>query len=302
MVKSQRLSAAWPGLSCCSMTLIRALSILLFILISSVTARADQEELPRILLIGDSISIGYTPFVSKMYEGRAEVSRNLGNAQHTGTGLEKLDEWLGDGNWDLIHFNWGLHDLCYRHPDSPNQGRRDKERGFLTTTLEHYETNLDTLVQRLKQTGARLVWANTSYVPEGELGRKKGDELRYNAVAEKVMKRYGVPTNDIRSLTASFPANRFRAPGDVHYTKEGSQAIGLQVADAIDRAMPELAFKVGMIGLDTSHVTAFTSRFNDPDHASHVPGARVVGAYRGGSPDIPSSVDRIDGFTQYLGE
>ena len=154
MVKSQRLSPAWPGLSCCSMTLIRALSILLFILISSVTARGDQEELPRILLIGDSISIGYTPFISEIYEGRAEVARNKGNAQHTGTGLEKLDEWLGDGNWDLIHFNWGLHDLCYRHPDSQNQGRRDKERGFLTTTLEQYETNLDSLVRRLKQTGA----------------------------------------------------------------------------------------------------------------------------------------------------
>ena len=132
------------------MTLIRALSILLFVMISSLTARGDQEVLPRILLIGDSISIGYTPFVSEIYEGRAEVARNKGNAQHTGTGLEKLDEWLGDGNWDLIHFNWGLHDLCYRHPDSPNQGRRDKERGFLTTTLEQYETNLDSLVRRLK--------------------------------------------------------------------------------------------------------------------------------------------------------
>ena len=300
MVKSQRLSAASPGLSCCSMTLIRALSTLLFVLVSSVTVRGDEETLPRILIIGDSISIGYTPFVSEIYDGRAEVSRNPGNAQHTGTGLEKLDEWLGDGDWDLIHFNWGLHDLCYRHPDSPNLGRRDKERGFLTTSLEQYETNLDTLVRRLMQTGARLVWGNTSFVPDGELGRKKGDDLRYNAVAEKVMKRYGVPTNDIRSLTASFPANRFRAPGDVHYTKEGSQAIALQVADAIDRAMPELSFKVGMIGLDTSHVTAFTGRFNNPDHESHVPGARVVAAYKGGSPDIPSSADRIDGFTETL--
>jgi len=278
----------------------RFLSLLPVLCIFKTAGWSETGSLPRILIIGDSISIGYTPFVSKIYEGRAEVVRNPGNAQHTGTGLEKLDDWLGEGDWDLIHFNWGLHDLCYRHPHSPNQGRRDKELGFLTTSLEQYETNLDTLVRRLKRTGARLVWGNISFVPEGELGRKIGDELRYNAVAEKVMKRYGVPTNDIRSLTASFPADYFRAPGDVHYTKEGSQAIGLQVADAIDLAMPELAFKVGIIGLDTSHVVAFTSRFNNPDHESHVPGARVVAAFKGGSPDIASSADRIDGFTDTL--
>jgi len=97
------------------------------------------ETLPRILLIGDSISIGYTPYVVEMFQGRAEVIHNQGNAGPTGNGLAKIDEWLGDGDWDVIHFNWGLHDLCYRHPESKNQGRRDKVRGTLTTTLEVYE-------------------------------------------------------------------------------------------------------------------------------------------------------------------
>ncbi|MBT6768790.1 MAG: Gfo/Idh/MocA family oxidoreductase [Opitutales bacterium] len=57
-----------------------------------------------------------------------------------------------------------------------------------------------------------------------------------------------------------------------------------------------------MIGLDTSHVTAFTGRFNDPENENHVPGARVVAAFKGGSPDIPSSADRIDGVTRTLQE
>jgi len=60
--------------------------------------------------------------------------------------------------------------------------------------------------------------------------------------------------------------------------------------------------KVGMIGLDTSHVIAFTKVLNDPDHPDHVPGAKVVAAYKGGSPDLPSSRDRIDGFTKTLVE
>lgn len=58
--------------------------------------------------------------------------------------------------------------------------------------------------------------------------------------------------------------------------------------------------RVGLIGLDTSHVIAFTRILNDPSHRDHVPGARVVAAYKGGSPDIESSASRIEGFTSQL--
>ncbi len=259
-----------------------------------------SDRSPRILVIGDSISIGYTPFVEEMFQNRAEVFHNPGNAQHTATGLEKIDLWLGEGQWDVIHFNWGLWDLCYRHPNSTQQGNRDKVNGTLTTSLKDYKANLETLVGRLQQTGAKLVWGNTSFVPSGEAGRIEGDELNYNKVAEEIMLRNGIAINDIRSLTAQFSPDQFRAPGDVHYTAEGYQVIATQVVDSIESVLPELIFRVGIIGLDTSHVTAFTSRFNDTAHKHHVPGARVVAAFKGGSPDIPSSADRIEGFTQTL--
>jgi len=58
--------------------------------------------------------------------------------------------------------------------------------------------------------------------------------------------------------------------------------------------------KLGIIGLDTSHVTAFTRLINDPSHPDHLAGGKVVAAFKGGSPDIPSSADRIDGFTRQL--
>jgi hypothetical protein len=58
--------------------------------------------------------------------------------------------------------------------------------------------------------------------------------------------------------------------------------------------------RLGMIGLDTSHVIAFTSILNNPDHKEHVPGARVVAAFKGGSPDLPSSWDRVEQFTEQL--
>jgi predicted dehydrogenase len=60
--------------------------------------------------------------------------------------------------------------------------------------------------------------------------------------------------------------------------------------------------RVGMIGLDTSHVIAFTRLMNDPGHRDHVPGMRVVSAFKGGSPDVESSRTRVDGFTRQLEE
>ena len=60
--------------------------------------------------------------------------------------------------------------------------------------------------------------------------------------------------------------------------------------------------KLGLVGTDTSHVIGFATAFNDPSSPQHVAGARIVAAYRGGSPDLPSSRDRIDNFTKQLQE
>ncbi len=60
--------------------------------------------------------------------------------------------------------------------------------------------------------------------------------------------------------------------------------------------------KIGIVGTDTSHATAFTKLLNDPQAAGHVPGARVVAAYKGGSPDVESSASRVDKFAQELQE
>ncbi|NDD62832.1 MAG: hypothetical protein EBZ36_02455 [Acidobacteria bacterium] len=76
-----------------------------------------------------------------------------------------------------------------------------------------------------------------------------------------------------------------------------SLLVALSAPAAIAQEAP---LRVGIIGLDTSHVTAFTALLNDPSNPNHVPGARVVAAYKGGSPDIESSATRIDKFTTEL--
>jgi hypothetical protein len=204
-------------------------TLFLLTLISPLIAK----DLPKALLIGDSISLGYTAHVVAALKGKVDVRHHRGNAQHTGTGLKMLDRWVGETQWDVIHFNWGLWDLCYRHPQSKVQGRRDKERGTLTTSLEQYEKNLDKLAGRLKMTKAKLIWAHTTTVPKGEAGRKVGDDDKYNEAAASVMKKHGIGINDLNSLTDGFSDELFVKPGDVHYRVEGSKEIGQAVAEKI---------------------------------------------------------------------
>ncbi len=220
---------------CTFLTTLAAATLAAFLPASA--ADPATKDLPKVLMIGDSISIGYTPFVEKQLKDSASISHNPGNAAHTGTGLAKIDAWLGDTRWDLIHFNWGLHDLCYRNPKAKQQGNRDKVNGTLTTTLEQYEKNLEQLVARLKKTGATLVWASTTVVPEGEAGRIAGDEKKYNEVAAQVMKKHGIATNDLHALSATFAPELFVRPGDVHYKPAGYQKLGTQVAESIRTAL-----------------------------------------------------------------
>ncbi|MCH6255808.1 SGNH/GDSL hydrolase family protein [Puniceicoccaceae bacterium K14] len=198
-----------------------------------------QVDLPNVLLLGDSISIGYTPVVIDLLKDVANTQRPNANCGSTAAGIKKIDSWLGDSNWDIIHFNWGLHDLCYRHPDSKETGHRDKINGKVTVSLEKYETNLDALVVRLKETGAKLLWVNTTPVPPGEVGRFPGDELKYNAVAAKIMEKHGIPINDLHNVAASFSPELWQGPGNVHFSKEGSAQLGEKVATFIKDFLPK---------------------------------------------------------------
>jgi len=204
-------------------------------------ASQDDSSLPRVLLIGDSISIGYTRPVIELLKGKARVQRVRGNAGHTGMGLAGLPKWLDpkNGRWDVIHFNWGLWDLCYRNPESKTQGRRDKVHGKLTHTPDQYRENLQKIVAVLKKTNAKLIWASTTPVPEGEAGRKVGDDVVYNQVAAEVMKEHGIPINDLHALMVPHITTMTTAPGNVHFTEQGSKLLAEQVVAAIEKALVE---------------------------------------------------------------
>lgn len=180
----------------------------------------DDPQFSRALLIGDSISIGYTVAVRQELKGKVNLHRIPTNGGPTSRGLENIDRWLGDKKWDVIHFNWGLHDLKYL----------DKKK---QVPLDQYEKNLQTLVKRLKQTNAKLIWCNTTPVPLGvSPPRKNEDVLEYNQVAGKVMKEHGIPTNNLYSF-AQKRLKKIQRPRNVHFTPEGSKILAKPVARAI---------------------------------------------------------------------
>jgi acyl-CoA thioesterase-1 len=185
----------------------------------------DAPNLPRVLLIGDSISIGYTVAVREELDGAANVHRIPTNGGPTFRGLERINEWLGKSKWDVIHFNWGLHDLKFM-PDDHHQ-----------VILEQYKLNLERLVGILEQTGAKLIWCNTTPVVDGVSPKRIPDDVvMYNEVAAEIMKKHNIAVNDLYSFALKQLA-AIQQPVNVHFTEEGSKILGKEVAEQIQKQL-----------------------------------------------------------------
>lgn len=187
----------------------------------------DDTTLPRVLLIGDSISIGYTLPVRELLKGKANVHRIPTNGGPTTNGLRNLKAWLGPGKWDVIHFNFGIHDMKFMEP------------GKQQVPPEAYENNLREIVKQLQATGAKLIWATTTPIPEGELNPPRTfDKVpTYNSIARKVMTEAGVTINDLNAHITPHLA-KLQNPRDVHYNKEGSAFLAQAVAAQIAAQLP----------------------------------------------------------------
>ncbi|MEZ5944956.1 MAG: SGNH/GDSL hydrolase family protein [Planctomycetaceae bacterium] len=176
----------------------------------------DDPQLPRVLLIGDSVSRGYTQSVRKALAGKANVHRAPANCGPTSLGLKNLDVWLGDGKWDVIHFNFGIHDR--------------------NTPVDEYSERLEQLVERMEKTGAKLIWASTTPIPDDpEKKQTSASIVERNKAAAEIMSKHSVETDDL--FTAVTPhLDEMQNPNDVHFNAAGYDFLGQQVADAITKA------------------------------------------------------------------
>ena len=173
----------------------------------------DDTALPRVLLIGDSVSRGYTGAVRKALAGKANVHRAPANCGPTKQGIEKLDVWLGKGRWDLIHFNFGIHDRA--------------------TPVAEYRERLGRIIDRLAATGSTLVWATTTPIPDTKDGKYTALSIveRNNAALE-LMKEKGITVNDLFAAMTPRLAD-YQPAEDVHFKAAGYDFLGATVASAI---------------------------------------------------------------------
>ena len=187
----------------------------------------DKEGLPRVLVIGDSISIGYTIPTRKLLEGKANVHRIPANGGPTSRGVSAIKKWLGEGKWDVIHFNWGLHDLKGTPPDNKHQ-----------VPIEQYQKNLRQLVAVMRETDAKLIWASTTPVPAGGVKphRTDADVVAYNEAAAAIMRDNDITVNDLYAF-AKPRLSELQLPVNVHFKPEGSRELAKEVAAAIEKAL-----------------------------------------------------------------
>jgi acyl-CoA thioesterase-1 len=205
---------------------------------------ADDLKLPRVLVIGDSISMNYHEAAKAALAGVANYHRNEGNAASSAQGVRNMELWLGNYRekaWDVIQFNHGLHDL-----KQPYDANTDSW-GDYTVSLADYKANLEKEIAILRKTGARLIWCSTTPVPNDNpsaYARRKGASKIFNDAALEVMRRHpDILITDLHAVVDGSPVfDNWRTGKDVHfYQKEEQKLLGEAVAATLRKALDKAA-------------------------------------------------------------
>ncbi len=180
-----------------------------------------EKDLPRALLVGDSITQGSMHLVKElvgagMYVDAVTTSHALDNPDF----LRELDDMLAHNHYDVIHFNNGLH-------------------GFHLST-EAYEALYDAVVAHLRESfpETRLVLGLSTPISDGEHTERLGDNndivVARNGAVRRIAQKYGLTVNDSYALVVSIP--EIRSTDSYHYLEEGYLRIAGQIAAFLNRS------------------------------------------------------------------
>jgi lysophospholipase L1-like esterase len=182
----------------------------------------------KLVLIGDSIRMGYQELVRKKIGDAAEVWAPPVNSGHSLMHRENFDAWYLAPQGDVIHFNCGIWD-CVRLPD-----------GARRFTLGTYLRNLKLVVQRLKATTkARLIFATTTpmFIPRDstplEKCRLDPAVVRYNKAAVALMEYEGLEVDDLFSAVMSAGAQKCLSADKVHMSEFGNEVLSDAVVNFV---------------------------------------------------------------------
>lgn len=183
---------------------------------------ADKSDLPRVLLVGDSITRGYFGAVEKHLEGKAFCARlTTSKCVSDPTFNDDLGTLLKQYKFSVIHFNNGLHGWGY--------------------TEDQYRNGLAKTVAAVKERGgnAKLIWATSTPM------RETTDLLRFseqtdrviarNKIAAEIMKVNDIPTDDLFGLVEQHP--EWQSTDGVHFNDKGNEAMATQVAESVLTSM-----------------------------------------------------------------
>ncbi len=188
--------------------------------------------LPSIVLVGDSIRLGYAPAVAARLSGRAVVISTPENGGDSTSVLAHLDEWVLRQKPDVVHLNCGLHDL-----------KRGKLDGHHQVEIDRYVDNLRRIVARIRAaTDAALVFADTTPILDErharrgvEFDRTEADVRRYNAAAAVAMGELGVPVHDLHWVVEHGGTESMLGADGTHYTPAGFDRLAEAVSDCVLR-------------------------------------------------------------------
>ncbi len=217
-----------------------SLALVALTLLSTTLSAAD---LPKVVLLGDSIRLGYAPRVAKKLEGKASVVSPAKNGGDSNNEVKNLGDWAIKEQPDVVHFNAGIHDI-----------KKFKATGKHQVEPAQYESNLRSIVERLrKETKATVIFALTTPVIDdraAKLRAKAEYELlsasqnQYNDIARRVMKELNVPINDLPAALGSAEEQAKLVSEDgIHMTSAGTEKLAAAVAATVSEHLPKATSK-----------------------------------------------------------
>lgn len=227
--------------------------------IRNTKSKIQDDVLPRVLILGDSISLGYTPHVIRILEGTACVTRpqtNCGPSQYYLKNDTLKNIWLEDGKWDVIHVNFGIWDNHYMTADGDillqerypkyfeYEDPMEKDRairadgGHIRTEPLQYAENMRKIFAILKATGAKVIFGLSTPLPRWRFDGRWQRIRAYNAIAEEVCRETGVQVNDLYAV-ADRHLN-LQTDG-CHFNEEGYRILAEAVASIIRENLPHIS-------------------------------------------------------------
>ena len=189
----------------------------------------------KLVLVGDSIRMGYQAYVRNELSGLSDVwapEQNGGNSTNI---QQHLDKWIISQAADVIHINCGLHDL-----------KRDFDAEETAIPLVQYQANLrDFLGRILQETQSTVIWATTTPVNEIWHHQRKGfdrleaDVVAYNNVSVEVTQDFGVSINDLFQVIIDAGRDNYLSPDGVHFTADGWDLLGKSVVGCVKPLLSE---------------------------------------------------------------